>query len=297
MRNHKKRWIALFLVFTLSIGAANVNSKEAEAGLFSWVAKKVVKRVVVNTVKKKVHTAYTKKQLTFKVPGGKKKIYVNGTVKLKPFLCFGNKITWKSTNRKIATVSLDGVVKGKKAGTATIIAKTSISNITTKISITVRNRKTIYRSKTIKAGDTYYVTDDDLKSAKSSNRSCASASYDSEMDSVAICGRKSGSCTVTIVKKNGQKIIYKIKVVGTKKPAATKKPTVTQKPQVTEEPVQPTWTPIPTEPVLPTPIITPDPTIEPTVEPTVEPTTKPTVEPTVEPTTEPTAEPVETPEE
>ena len=44
MKNCKKRWIAVALIFALCVSAVNVNSRDAEAGIFSWAAKKIVKR-------------------------------------------------------------------------------------------------------------------------------------------------------------------------------------------------------------------------------------------------------------
>lgn len=55
------------------------------------------------------------KQTSIKLKKGKK-------ITLKVLNAKGN-ITWKSSKKKVATVSKKGVVKGKKKGTATITAK------------------------------------------------------------------------------------------------------------------------------------------------------------------------------
>ena len=64
-------------------------------------------------------------------------IYVGKTVKLK---VKGNrkKVKWSSSNKKVATVSSKGKVKGKKAGKATITAK--VGNKKLKCKITVKQK-------------------------------------------------------------------------------------------------------------------------------------------------------------
>lgn len=51
--------------------------------------------------------------------------YVGGKTKLKLSETNGQKVTWKSSNKKIATVDSKGNVKGKKTGTCTITATCS----------------------------------------------------------------------------------------------------------------------------------------------------------------------------
>ena len=62
---------------------------------------------------------------------GKRKKY---TLKVKNVQ---GKITWSSSNKKIASVSKNGVVKGKKAGKATIKAKCNNPNVILKCKVTV----------------------------------------------------------------------------------------------------------------------------------------------------------------
>lgn len=267
MKKMKKRCIAIALIFAMTVGAVGANTQNAEAGLISWAAKKIIKRVIVNKVKTTVKTAYQKKQASFKVPGGRRKIYVKGTVKVKPLISFGNRITWSSANRSIATVSSDGIVKGQRAGTTSVIARTNISHKTTYIKIIVRNRGTVYRSKRLKVNEKYLVVEDGIKSVTSSNSSSVKAYYDKNgTGCVVIKGLKAGTSKVTITKNNTKKIVYKVTVrkinkpQNTHKPEATKKPSATHKPETTKEPSvtpapdttsEPTMTPAPTR--TPTP--------------------------------------------
>ena len=93
-------------------------------------------------------------------------------------LCYGNTIKWSSSKESVATVSQEGIVKGKKAGVAYIKAVPNISKKVSKIKVTVRARKTIYKndsnskSSTIAAkkntyilpfSDSRYLTVADLK--------------------------------------------------------------------------------------------------------------------------------------
>lgn len=75
-------------------------------------------------------------QAAIKINKNSVSVYVNQTVTLK---VSGTKakVTWTSSNKKIATVSSNGLVKGVKKGTATIRAK--VSNTTLKCEVTVKN--------------------------------------------------------------------------------------------------------------------------------------------------------------
>ena len=73
------------------------------------------------------------KKVTASAPSGKKvyvakgkKVKITTTVKVKPNKKANKKVTYKSANKKIATVSAKGVVKGVKAG-KTKITITSVS--------------------------------------------------------------------------------------------------------------------------------------------------------------------------
>ena len=90
------------------------------------------------TLKVKVQTAKVK---TTKISGLKKKLTIKKgkRVTLKPVvspITSQEKVTYRSSNKKIATVSSKGVVKGRRKGTVTITVKSG--KVTKKIKITVK---------------------------------------------------------------------------------------------------------------------------------------------------------------
>lgn len=90
------------------------------------------------TLKVKVQTAKVK---TTKISGLKKKLTIKKgkSVTLKPVISpitSQEKVTYRSSNKKIATVSSKGVVKGRRKGTVTITVKSG--KVTKKIKITVK---------------------------------------------------------------------------------------------------------------------------------------------------------------
>lgn len=87
-------------------------------GIFIADSSEAAKKIQLNKTKA---TVYVGKTVTLKVKGTKKKA------------------TWKSKNKKIATVSKKGVVKGKKAGKVWIQAK--VAKKTLKCRVTVKKKK------------------------------------------------------------------------------------------------------------------------------------------------------------
>ena len=106
-----------------------------------------VKAVAAGTVKITVKSGSQKAVYTIVVPGTTaiKGVKSSVSVKkgksytLKPKLSYtekADKVTYKSSNKKIATVSKKGVIKGKKKGTATITIKSG--KITKKCKVKVK---------------------------------------------------------------------------------------------------------------------------------------------------------------
>ena len=123
------------------------------------------------------------------------------------------KITWKSSDSKIATVSSSGVVKGVKKGTATITATTVDGNKIAKCTITVKpisvksvklGKKTASVKKgkklTLKATVSPSNATNKAVSWTSSNKKIATVSSKG-----VVKGVKKGKATITVTTKDGKK--------------------------------------------------------------------------------------------
>ena len=244
--------------------------------------------------------AATKKAVSLKVTG--KTVGVGQSVKLKATATKGAKLTYKSSNKSVATVSSKGVVTGKKPGSVkiTVTAKKSKYK-TVKKTVTV---KIVKGSQTITASNQSLVIGQNKKigataktklSYKSSNSKVVTVSKSGSLKATGIGTAKititatgngsykkaSRTITVTVTKKN-ETVVSPTPTKEPEKPATTPKPTQTpQEPITTPEPTQ-----TPQEPIT-----TPEPTQTPQ-----EPTTTPEQTQTPqEPTTTP--EPSQTPQE
>lgn len=226
------------------------------------------------------------KKLSLKV--GNKKAYVGKTTKISAKATKGAKLSYKTSNKKIAMVSSKGVITGKKAGTVkiTITAKKSKyktvkKTITVKVyrqnqkvtasnvKLTVEQRKNLgakartrlaYKSsnpKVVTVDKKGNLTAKKTGTAKITVTALANNTYN----------KASRTITVTVVKKfipkqtESVKPIQPPKQTETAKPTATPIPTATPAPTAMPEPTktpQPTATPAPTE--APKPTSVPEPT-------------------------------------
>ena len=226
------------------------------------------------------------KKLSLKV--GNKKAYVGKTTKISAKATKGAKLSYKTSNKKIAMVSSKGVITGKKAGTVkiTITAKKSKYK-TVKKTITVK----VYRQNQKVTASNVKLTTGQRKNlgAKARTR----LSYKSSNPKVVTVDKKgnltakktgtakitvtalanntynkaSRTITATVVKKSIPKQTESVKPTQppkqteTAKPTATPIPTATPAPTAMPEPTktpQPTATPAPTE--APKPTSVPEPT-------------------------------------
>lgn len=106
MKSNWKKRVSLFVVFALLIGSVTgIKTQWMEAA-----AKKKIRSVKITQAGKNV----TKKTLKMKV-GTSKKL----SVKTKPATA-KKKIKFKSSNKKVVTVSKNGRLKAKKSGSAKI---------------------------------------------------------------------------------------------------------------------------------------------------------------------------------
>ena len=137
-------------------------------------------------------------------------IYRGKTTTLKAIPAYSTTITWMSSNPLIATVSSNGVVTGKKAGTVTITAKAFGKSVTKTIkvvepSLKVTGSTSLYRGKTttLKA-TTSYSTKVTWTSSKPSIATVSSNGV--------VTGKKAGTVTIT-AKAFGKSVAKTIKVV------------------------------------------------------------------------------------
>ena len=209
------------------------------------------------------------------VKASNKNVYVGSSAKLNVKATKGAKLSYKTSNKKIATIDNKGNIKGRKAGTAkiTITAKKSKyktvkKTITVKVvkrnqkitasNVSVHYKKGRYLGAKAKTGLTY----------KSSNRAVVSVNSKGY-----IVGKKVGTAKIYITAKASgtYKKATKTVVVKVIKQTSTLavKPTTTPKPTA-----KPTATPKPT--AVPKPTATPMPTATPTATPTPVPVVEPT---------------------
>lgn len=209
------------------------------------------------------------------VKASNKNVYVGSSVKLNVKATKGAKLSYKTSNKKIATIDNKGNIKGRKAGTAkiTITAKKSKYK-TVKKTITV---KVVKQNQKITASNVYvYYKKGRYLGAKaktgltykSSNRAVVSVNSKGY-----IVGKKVGTAKIYITakasgtyKKATKTVVVKV-IKQTSTPAV--KPTTTPKPTA-----KPTATPKPT--AVPKPTATPMPTATPTATPTPVPVVEPT---------------------
>ncbi len=131
---------------------------------------------------------------------------------IKPANATNKAITWKSSNKKIATVDKNGKVKAIKAGTVkiTVTAKDSGKTATCKITVTepVKNISFSKKIYSVKKGKTitlkYSITPKNASNKKvtfkSSNKKIATVDKNGKVK-----GIKRGKVTITVTTKDGKK--------------------------------------------------------------------------------------------
>ena len=117
----KKRLLGI-LIFSLVIGMMGSAGGEAEAK----------KKIILN---KKKAVIYVGGQLRLKVKGTKKKV------------------KWSSKEKKIATVSKKGVVKGKRAGKTKITAKVKGKKLVCRLTVKAKKKRVITTAEATPQGE------------------------------------------------------------------------------------------------------------------------------------------------
>ncbi len=130
------------------------------------------------------------------------------------------KLTWKSSNKKVATVSKKGVVKAKKKGTAVIRAKAGKKSASCKVTVGVPVKKVKVNAKEIRLtkGQSAKIK----ASVSPSNASVKKLGYVSKNKKVASVDSKgkvsalsAGTTSVTVKSKDGNNKSAKVKVIVT----------------------------------------------------------------------------------
>lgn len=130
------------------------------------------------------------------------------------------KVTWSTSNKTVATVSSKGVVKGKKAGNATIKAKVNGKTVACKV--TVKNAVTVTAApKLNKTSISLKVSNTFTLKATVNGKTASKVTWSTSNKSIAtvttngiVTGKKAGSTTIK-AKVNGKAVACKVTVTKT----------------------------------------------------------------------------------
>ena len=244
MITKKLKSLAAALAMTLAIGAVPPVSGVSELPVLTTTVEAAARKVSLKV--------------------SNKKAYVGKTTKISAKATKGARLSYKTSNKKIATVNSKGVIKGKKAGTVkiTITAKKSKYK-TVKKTITVK----VYRQKQkITASNVKLTTGQRRNLGAKAHTRLAYKSSNPKVVTVDkkgnLTAKKTGTAKITVTAPaNGtyNKASRTITVTVVKKsiPKQTESVKPTQPPKQTET-AKPTATPIPT--ATPAPTTMPEPT-------------------------------------
>ena len=156
-----------------------------------------------------------------KLNKSKKTIRVGQTYQLiatvKPTNATNQNVTWKSSNKKVATVDANGLVTAKKKGTAVITVTTEDGSYTAQCKITVKKAISVTSvklnksKKTLKVGKTVTLKAK-VKPTNATNKNVTWKSSNKKVATVDSNGKvtalKKGTTTITVITKDGK---YKAK--------------------------------------------------------------------------------------
>ena len=190
----------------------------------------------VSAATKKVQKlSFQKKGYVMKTPGR----WMNVKIRLKfvPKSAKTYKLTYKSSNKKIVTISKNGILRTKKKGTVTItaiaknnkkaIAKTklTVGKVVKTLKFKEGKKKTVTEGKKFTLHPTYAPKSASTKAVtfKSSNKKIATVSSKGK-----VTAKKAGKVTITATCKDakGKKAKFTVTVKAKAKPATPAKPTV-----------------------------------------------------------------------
>lgn len=217
---------------------ASVNSKGVVTAKKSGRAKI---KVTVTGKDKKKKSAYVNikvKNVSLKLSKGDATLLVGKSLQLKATVSPKRGVSWESSNKQVASVSPSGLVKGKKAGNATITARVGSKKATCKVKVTGASAadpddgddggyvapevKVQGLSASIEGGDTVYVGHSRLINTVivPANATDKTLSYVSSNTGVAqvntngaILGIAKGTAVITVTAASGVKTAVTVKVV------------------------------------------------------------------------------------
>ena len=155
---------------------------------------------------------YKEAENEFELNAASKTLYTKGSKKatLKVTTNLTDKITWKSSNTKVATVNSKGVVTAKAKGTAVITASCGEYEASCKVTVKTPSLKLTKSSATVKVGKTTKIaakaTPAGKITYKSSNSKIATVSSKG-----VVKGKKKGTAKITVT-CNGVKKVFTVKV-------------------------------------------------------------------------------------
>ena len=155
---------------------------------------------------------YKEAENKFELNTTSKTLYTKGSTKttLKVTTNLTDKITWKSSNTKVATVNSKGVVTAKAKGTTVITASCGEYEVSCKVTVKTPSLKLTKTSATVKVGKTTKIAAKATPSGKitykSSNSKIATVSSKG-----VVKGKKKGTAKITVT-CNGVKKVFTVKV-------------------------------------------------------------------------------------
>ena len=155
---------------------------------------------------------YKEAENKFELNATSKTLYTKGSTKttLKVTTNLTDKITWKSSNTKVAAVNSKGVVTAKAKGTAVITASCGEYKVSCKVTVKTPSLKLTKSSATVKVGKTTKISAKATPSGKitykSSNSKIATVSSKG-----VVKGKKKGTAKITVT-CNGVKKVFTVKV-------------------------------------------------------------------------------------
>lgn len=180
-------------------GTATITCTTDDTGIVATCKVTVTKKISVKSIALNKTSKTVYKGKTYQL-----------TATVKPSNASNQKVTWKSSNTSVATVSSTGKVTAKKNGKANIMATTSDGKLVATCKITVKTKAT---GVTVKSTANAYIgkTITLKATVKPSSASNKNVTWKSSNTSIAtvnskgvVTGKKVGTVTITVTTKDGK---------------------------------------------------------------------------------------------